>query len=295
MISVVIPCYNEKDSLSALLPELQAALPEAEVMVVQDGPDDGTEALCYSLRIRHVRGRNEGLGQAIALGIVAASNNNVIVMDGDGQHPVSAVVDIAWELECGTSLVFGVRHEKNGMSFVRGLMSDTCGFITMPLCRMRDPMTGLFGLDRRIVYNKNLNPDTWKIGLEIGSRTGVQGVSVPYQFQYRIAGKSKASIKPALQFISQLARLYVWKLDFTQMMRFCLVGTSGLVVNFGLMTALVEWMGVDYRPAAIVGIGAAMLWNYVWNKFWTFKREAGHAKQASGERAASGRQREAKA
>jgi dolichol-phosphate mannosyltransferase len=141
-------------------------------------------------------------------------------------------------------------------------------------------MTGLFGLDRRIVQNMKLNPNTWKIALEIAAKTGVQCYPVTYIFEKRIAGSSKASIKPAIQFLAQLVRLYAWKLDIAQMMRFCVVGTSGLLVNVGIMTFLVELLRVDYRIAAIAGVTVAMLWNYVWNKFWTFKREE-HAKQHS--------------
>jgi dolichol-phosphate mannosyltransferase len=151
---------------------------------------------------------------------------------------------------------------------------------------MHDPMTGLFGLDRRIVQNKNLNANTWKIALEIAAKTGVEGYPVAYIFEKRIAGSSKASIKPALQFLIQLVQLYLWKVDLTQMLKFCVVGTSGLVVNMGLLMLMVEVFGVDYRPAAIMGIGVAMVWNYVWNKFWTFKRE-GHAKHSIGEGARS--------
>lgn len=273
------------------MPELQRALPEPQINVVADGPDDGTEALCKSLGVSYIQGRNQGLGPAIALGIIRASHDNVIVMDGDGQHPVLAVAGIAILLGLGHPLVFGVRHEDKGMSWVRSFMSDSCALMTRPLCHMQDPMTGLFGLDRRIVQGKNLNPNTWKIALEIAAKTGVQSASVHYQFQQRRAGKSKASLKPAIQFLTQLARLYAWKLDLTQMMRFCVVGTSGLLVNVGIMTFLVELLGIDYRAAAIAGVTTAMLWNYLWNKFWTFKRE-GHAKsvlvqQPAGERAAS--------
>lgn len=294
MISVIIPCYKERESLERLLPELRAKMPPCELLVVQDGPDDGTQALCHSLAVNCMRGNEAGLGDAILTGISAAHHDLVIVMDGDGQHPVDAVVEVAWALSCGTPLVFSVRYEKQGMSWARSIMSDGCALLTRPLCKMHDPMTGFFGLDRRILAGVELNPSTWKIALEIGARTGVQGTPVPYLFQKRTAGKSKASLKPAMQFISQLAKLYLWKLNLTQMMRFCIVGTSGLAVNFGLLTLLVEIFKVDYRPAAIAGITTAMLTNYLGNKFWTFRKER-YAKQSirAGERSLGSREAKA--
>jgi dolichol-phosphate mannosyltransferase len=215
-------------------------------------------------------------------------------MDGDGQHPVSAVVEIANQLAEGDPLVFGVRDKGKGMPWIRSIMSDACALLTRPLCDMRDPMTGLFGLDRRIVQNKNLNPNTWKIGLEIAAKTGINGTPIMYKFRSRIAGESKASIKPAMQFLIQLIKLYLWKVDLGQMLKFCVVGTSGLVVNMGLLMGMVEMFGMDYRPAAIIGIGIAMVWNYAWNKAWTFRRGDGQVNRV-GERADSIGKRQGKA
>lgn len=275
MISIVIPCYKERASLAILLPKLLEAVPEfTEIIVVGDGPYDGTPSVCIYHGALYINGDNAGLGPAIAKGIMRASNDKVIVMDGDGQHPVSAVAEIADRLEAGDPLVLGVRHSKDEMPWHRELMSDLCATLTRPLSggRIHDPMTGLFGLDRRIVRNRGLNPNTWKIALEVAVKTEAPVTSVAYTFEPRIAGKSKASLKPAIQFLQQLIRLYAWKIDLSQMMRFCVVGTSGLVVNLGILTFLVELLGMDYRPAAIAGITVAMLWNYLWNKFWTFKK-----------------------
>jgi dolichol-phosphate mannosyltransferase len=238
------------------------------------------------MAVRCIRGAESGLGDAILTGIANTEHELIIVMDGDGQHPVSAVAEIATMLKAGHPLVFGTRYERNSMSWARSFMSTGCALLTRPLCKMHDPMTGLFGVNWNILLGAGINPNTWKIALEIAAKTGVEGYPVTYIFEKRIAGSSKASIKPALQFLVQLVQLYLWKVDLTQMLKFCVVGTSGLVVNMGLLMLMVEVFGVDYRPAAIMGIGVAMVWNYVWNKFWTFKRE-GHAKHSIGEGARS--------
>jgi len=204
------------------------------------------------------------------LGIARAGNDRVIVMDGDGQHPVSAVADIAYRLP-QYHLIAGKRRDHEGLSFARWCMSEACRLLTRPLCSQHDIMTVLFGFNRQLVKGQDINTATWNIGLEIFARGQYDNrAEQDYYFQPRIAGKSKASIKPALQFLAQVFRLYCWKIDLTQMMRFSVVGTSGLLVNLGILTGLVEIFGIDYRPAAVVGIGTAMFWNYLWNKFWTF-------------------------
>ncbi len=272
-ISIVIPCYQECKSLYSLLPSLWKVLPDAEIIVVWDGPDDGTEKLCRALSVRVLHGLGHGLGAAIMLGIVHAKNDRVIIMDGDGQHPVSAIADIAYRLP-SYDLIAGKRRDHAGLSFARWCMSEACRWLTRPLCPQHDVMTGLFGLDRRIIDGENINLNTWKIGLEIFVKGQYNSFTEEdYYFQPRIAGTSKAGIKPAIQFLAQVFRLYCWKIDLTQMMRFCVVGTSGLLVNLGILTGLVEIFGMDYRPAAVLGIGTAMFWNYLWNKFWTFRRK----------------------
>ena len=271
-VSIVIPCYEEHASLCSLLPALQRLLPGAEILVVWDGPDDRTEDLCRSLGARSVQGSGEGLGSAIVQGIYTARYNRVIVMDGDGQHPPAAIVGIASKLQ-QVPLVAGARYSQTAMSPVRHFMSKGCGWIARPLCSQKDIMTGLFGLDRTIIDKESIYTGSWKIGLEIFAKADYSEYAEEgYSFASRIAGESKAGIKPAIQFLLQLARLYAWKINLTQMMQFCIVGTSGLLVNMGILLTLVELFGLDYRPAAILGIGTAMFWNYLWNKFWTFRR-----------------------
>ncbi len=271
-VSIVIPCYEEHASLCSLLPALQRLLPGAELLVVWDGVDDGTVELCRFYGVRSLQGTGQGLGAAIVQGIYSALYNQVIVMDGDGQHPPTAVVGIASKLQ-QVPLVAGARYSQTGMSPIRHFMSKACQWIARPLCSQKDIMTGLFGLDRTIIDRESINTGSWKIALEIFAKAEYSECAEEgYFFAPRIAGKSKAGIKPAIQFLLQLARLYAWKINLTQMMQFCVVGTSGLLVNMGILLALVEILGLDYRPAAILGIGTAMFWNYLWNKFWTFRR-----------------------
>jgi dolichol-phosphate mannosyltransferase len=275
-VSVIIPCYKERESLEILLPQLRQALPFGdEILVVWDGTDDGTERLCLGLGVRSAQGRGLGLGAAILDGIAMASNDRVVVMDGDGQHPVSAVYRISEWLQ-DYPLASGRRLQYQGFTWSRRFMSEACRWLAKPLCPQQDIMTGLFGLDRRIIDLDDINHRTWKIGLEIFVKGRYSRYTEEdYYFMPRYAGESKAGLKPALQFLAQLVRLYAWKVDLTQMLKFCIVGTSGLLVNVGLLTALVELAGMDYRPAAVLGIGTAMVWNYLWNKFWTFRKVHG--------------------
>ena len=94
-IAVVIPAFNEAESIVPLVTEIQAAtraLPVTEIIVVDDGSDDGMRAAlenhkasCPQLRvIRHLTRSGQSTG--IRTGIQKATATLIVTMDGDGQN-----------------------------------------------------------------------------------------------------------------------------------------------------------------------------------------------------------------
>ena len=57
----------------------------------------------------------------------------------------------------------------------------------------------------------------------------------------------------------------------SQFYKYCLVGASGVGVNYGVTVFIVEALGFGYQVGLIFGIGAAVLTNFTFNKLWTFK------------------------
>jgi len=89
---VFIPAWNEEKSLPAVLAELAAGLPAADVLVIDDGSTDGTAALARELGATVVSfGENRGLRAGIAAGYQEAHDRGFAYcgrVDADGQHPV---------------------------------------------------------------------------------------------------------------------------------------------------------------------------------------------------------------
>jgi dolichol-phosphate mannosyltransferase len=64
--------------------------------------------------------------------------------------------------------------------------------------------------------------------------------------------------------------------NWAQLVKFCLVGASGYVVNLAVFSLLVVGLGVHYIPAAVCSFLVAVTNNYTWNRLWTFREQRGH-------------------
>ena len=69
-----------------------------------------------------------------------------------------------------------------------------------------------------------------------------------------------------------LRRRHNWE----ELVRFCLVGASGYVVNLLVYYALLDGANLDYRVAATGSFLVAVTNNYLWNRLWTFRHRRGH-------------------
>lgn len=90
---VFVPAWNEEQSLPAVLGELRAELPDADVLVIDDGSTDRTAAVASELGAEVLSfGENRGLRAAIAAGYTYAAEHGYAScgrVDADGQHPVA--------------------------------------------------------------------------------------------------------------------------------------------------------------------------------------------------------------
>jgi putative flippase GtrA len=64
--------------------------------------------------------------------------------------------------------------------------------------------------------------------------------------------------------------------NWEQLVKFCVVGGSGYVVNLAVFTLLVAVFEIHYLPAAVCSFLVAVTNNYTWNRIWTFRAQRGH-------------------
>ena len=121
-ISIIIPARNESVSLDLLLPRLRKEVPDAEIIVVNDGSTDGTEAISIShcaQVLNHTY--SKGNGAAIKTGARHAAGDILVFMDGDSQHRPEDIARLLAKLDEGYDMVVGARDGAGQASRHRGL------------------------------------------------------------------------------------------------------------------------------------------------------------------------------
>ena len=199
-VLLVIPAYNEADSIERVVDELIEKYPELDYVVVTDGSTDGTDVICKN------RGYN-ALNLPVNLGLTGCFHQGMLYafkhdyrfavqFDGDGQHRPEYIEDMRKKACEGYDIVMGSRFIglKNRMGGLRNLGSKliraairykTGAVVTDPTC-------GLRMYDRRIIRMfarlEHLSPEPSTIAALI--KHGARVAEVPVRVAEREAGSS---------------------------------------------------------------------------------------------------------
>lgn len=287
MISIVIPTYNERENLEELFERIARALEgkEFEIIVVDDNSPDRTwekaEELAKKYPVHVIRRINErGLSSAVIRGFKEARGEIIVVMDADLQHPPEVIPKLVEAVEKGADIAIASRYVKGGKVenwyWWRKLISKGAimiGRVALPKIRgVKDPVSGFFALKREVVEGVELNPVGFKILLEVLIKGKYKKVvEVPFTFGLRNFGESKLSNKQILNYLRHLYRLMKWEGEIDRLVKFSIVGLSGIVVNEGALLGFVEFLGWDKRLAVIPATELSILNNFLWNDLWTFR------------------------
>lgn len=119
----MIPTYNERSSLPVTLARLRAAVPEADVVVIDDNSTDGTAgwaeeqaAADKNVHVMHREAKN-GLGQAYLAGMrwgIDRGYDVLVEMDADGSHQPEQLPSLLERIEAGADVVLGSRWVPGG-------------------------------------------------------------------------------------------------------------------------------------------------------------------------------------
>jgi dolichol-phosphate mannosyltransferase len=221
-LTMVVPTYNERDRLDAVVAQIFAACRhhfDAEVIVVDDNSPDGTGARADDwarrsrVRVIH-RTSKQGLGSAVLEGFRAAESEVVGVIDADLSHPPTLIPTLFSMMRTSDlDMVVASRYVEGGgtrfWSIGRALLSRVGCWASRPLTPVRDAMSGFFLIRRNQAVGVRPSTDGFKIGLELLVRGRLRHVAeVGYVFVGRTAGQSKMTVGEGVRFLRQLLTLY---------------------------------------------------------------------------------------
>lgn len=292
-VCIIIPVLNESNTINDLVESIitNSELSETYTIIIDDGSTDGTSEIIHDLdkKYKNVniieRGYKKGLGTAIRDGFNYALNlkpipDLVVTMDGDLSHDPRQLFNLTKECK-QNSIIVGSRYIKGGkisgwslyrktLSWGANLLTNV--FINLPV---KDCTSGYrcYGVSALKEILPNLRSEGYEIQVEIltiAHRQGFKINEVPIVFLDRIKGESKLSSKEIWSFFRKLFTLFKLSGEWKRVLKFSIVGISGLIVNETLLWALTEIGGLYYLFSSIVSTESAILNNFVWNELWTF-------------------------
>ncbi len=203
-ISAVVPMHDEAEAAAAFLPALRDALAALtdryEIVVVDDGSRDATrdvvlaapaECCVHYLELS----RNFGKEAALTAGLAAARGEVVVLLDGDGQHPVEVIGTMLQRWREGWDVAYGVRSGRGDES----LRKRTGAGLFYRLMAWGAPIEIPAGagdfrlLDRHVVEALKRLPERDRFMKGLYAWVGFRSVAVPYDVQPRLAGTSRFS------------------------------------------------------------------------------------------------------
>jgi len=212
---VVMPTYNEAENIERILKAVRRALPDAGILVVDDGSPDGTADMAEHLGAQEGnvevlrRSAKSGLGSAYRAGFAWGLERGFdafVEMDADFQHDPDALPELVAPLADGADLVVGSRYIPGGSipqwRWHRRLLSQGGNIYAASMLRLgiKDSTSGFRAYSARIMGAIDLRAvraEGYGFQIEMVRQVldhGGRVVEVPIRFIDRAEGESKMSM-----------------------------------------------------------------------------------------------------
>jgi len=299
--SIIVPVWDEAESVLELVRRIKATVAErpTEVIFVDDSHNHLTTRMIvlamigyrsdnFDVRVYHRIGvkRWGSLSGAVSDGIYQARSNQIIVIDGDLQHPPEVIPSMIAAAN-SHNIVVASRYCKGGHSGgldgkIRHLVSRSStllvkAFFPFKLRKVSDPMTGFFLVDRQFIDTSKLRPMGFKILLEIlATHHKLSLAEVPLKFAQRSNGMSHGNLEQGKKFLEQLLNLRIGHVlniinRLPKFVQFGAIGGSVFIIGMVMLFVLVGVFGWSPLAANALQLVLTFWLNYTLNSRITWR------------------------
>ena len=296
-IVIITPTYNERENIAPLVTSLQSEFVsinhDLHILVVDDNSPDGTAEEVKKLQSRYTNlhllcGEKEGLGAAYIRGIKHSINelgaDIIFQMDADLSHDPKDVKRLLAEIDAGAAFVIGSRYVPGGsipkewgfMRRISSLFGNIVARYVAGIYKVKDCTSGFRAIHtsilKKIDFNE-LNVMGYAFLVALLHEAIIQDAKVkevPINFIDRTEGESKLGIKDIIEFI-----INAWWIRMQSpkiFIKFALVGISGVFVNLGSLTLLLE-IGLNKYIASPIAIEISIITNFLLDNYLTFRAQ----------------------
>ena len=205
LVSVVIPCLNEAATIEQCVTRALSVLEEhdlpGEVVVADNGSDDGSVALAETAGARVIHEPRRGYGSAYLAGFAAARGRYIVMLDADLTYDFSDIPSFLERLDAGADLVMGDRMD----NIHPGAMPWLHRYVGNPVLTgvlnlffrtgVKDAHCGMRALRREVLGRRALRPTGMEFASEMVIRASKEGLDIrefPIEYHPR-GGESKLS------------------------------------------------------------------------------------------------------
>ncbi len=259
VVSIVMPCLNEAESLAPCIEKARAAIEAAgvpgEVLIADNGSTDGSVELAESLGARVVHVKARGYGSALKGGFAAAKGKYILMGDADGSYDFGHLDRFLQKLDAGADLVMGNRF---GGGIAPGAMPPLHRYFGNPglswMGRLffgapvSDFYCGLRAFRRDVLSTLNLQSPGMELGVEMVAKAALYGLNVQ---------EVPTTLSPDLR--SRPPHLRTWRDGWRTLRFFLLFSPRWLFFYPGLILILVGLvLSIAVLPGPLKVIGARL-------------------------------------
>lgn len=274
-LSIVVPLYNEEESVRPLASAVREAIPVGvawELLLVDDGSCDGTRSIARELqsadsRIRLIElARNFGQTPAMQAGFDHARGRVVVSMDGDLQNDPRDIPLLVAKLEEGYDLVAGYRERRQDRVLTRKVPSWFANRLIRRITgvSIRDNGCSLKAYRRTLLDQIHLYSDMHRFIPAVAAATaGARIAEIPVRHHARRFGASKYGLSRILKVTADLLVITMIR-SFRERPLLMFAGAAAVAAALGLVFGAAAMVSLlAFRPEkadALVLPGAALLW-----------------------------------